>query len=91
MLDGLAMLPADPAVAMIRSHEALLKLIREYGKEMTTNERVEILAAIDKTLFDLYDALGRVRVLAAMGALEGCRACDEAAEIIRGELGTASK
>ena len=74
---------------MIRSHESLLQLIRDYGQIRANGfgEAAELLAEIDKTLFDLYDALGRVRVLAAMGALEGCRACDEAAEIIRGELG----
>jgi hypothetical protein len=73
---------------MIRSHEALLELIRYYGLEGGDGEAaVEILAEIDKTLFDLYDTLERVRVLSAIGALEGCRGCDEALAIIKGELG----
>jgi hypothetical protein len=71
---------------VIRSHESLLELIVKYGAAEI--DEPGLLAEIDKTLFDLYDALGRVRVLAAMGALEGCRACDEAGEIIRGELGS---
>jgi len=68
-----------------RTHAELLTLIRKYGKNMTTEERVELLAEIDRTLFDLYDALGRILVLGSMGALEGCRACDEVVEIIRSE------
>jgi hypothetical protein len=69
---------------VIRSHASLLKLIRDYGE----SGAVEQLAEIDKTLFDLFDTLTRVKVVANIGALDGCRLCDEALEIIRGELGS---
>ncbi len=75
---------------MIRSHEALLGLIRDYGQACADEGQQvpELLAAIDKTLFDLYDTLERVRVVANIGVLNhGCRLCDEALAIIRGELG----
>ena len=73
---------------MIRSHEKLLELITDYGGERGMGEAaVEMLAEIDKTLFDLYDLQERVAVLAGIGALEGCRLCDEALELIRLERG----
>ena len=52
---------------------------------------MEQLAEIDRTLFDLYDTLERVKIVAAIGAIEGCRFCDEGLAIIHGEMGTASK
>ena len=72
---------------MIRSHEKLLELIRDYGAACGAEGQQELLAEVDKTLFDLYDTLERVKVLSAIGALEGCRGCDEALAIIKGELG----
>ena len=79
----------DPlaVVAMIRSHEQLLQLIRDFGglEGKGAVQRPELLAEIDKTLFDLYDAFERVNVLVNIGTLQGCRACDEALAIIKGE------
>ena len=73
---------------MIRSHAELLLLIVEYGH---SGGDVGLLGEVDKSLFDLYDTLERVKVLAAIGALDGCRGCDEALAIIKGELGTEPK
>lgn len=74
-------------VAVIRSHESLLALIRDYGANCGPVEAVDQLAEIDKTLFDLYDLVERVKIVAAIGAIEGCRFCDEGLAIIHGEMG----
>ena len=44
---------------MIRTHEALLALITRYGLACLNQreQAPELLAEIDKTLFDLYDTL----------------------------------
>ena len=72
--------------SVIRSHESLLGLIRDYGAACM-GERPELLAEIDKTPLRPVRHARAGQGARDIGALEGCRRCDEALAVIKGEMG----